>query len=305
MTIPDYQSLMAPVLRIVERDGVLSMRDLADRVAVELGLTEEDRRQTIQSGMGLLENRVHWSVTYLFKAKAVERPRRGHVEITQRGRDLLVSGEPVRNSTLEQFAEYREFYDKYRSRKGASTSNTQMSDEAQEQESPDDLISRAALAARSSLVTELLDKLREIDPTAFERLVLTLLQAMDYGTTGAVEHSGRSGDGGIDGIITQDPLGIDRIYIQAKRYAAGNPVQSPEIRNFLGALMGQQGDRGVFITTSTFTSGAIETARTVAARVVLIDGERMAELMIDYGVGVQEQQVATLHRIDEDFFEAI
>ncbi len=127
-----------------------------------------------------------------------------------------------------------------------------------------------------------------------------------FGGSGqAIEHSGRPGDGGIDGIITQDALGLDRIYIQAKRYAAGNAVQSPDIRNFLGALMGQQGDRGVFLTTSTFSTGAIETAKSVAARVVLIDGERLAELMIDRGVGVQAQRVATLHRIDEDFFETL
>jgi restriction system protein len=255
--------------------------------------------------MGLLQNRTHWAVTYLFKAKAVSRPQRGHVEITDRGRALLEAGGPIRNSTLEQFPEYREFYDKYRSKKAASASAAQSDAEPAEDASPDDLIARAELAARATLVEELLEKLRSIEPAAFEKLVLRLLQAMDYGTSGAVEHSGRSGDGGIDGIITQDALGLDRIYIQAKRYAAGNSVQSPEIRNFLGALMGQQGDRGVFLTTSSFTTGAVETARTVSARVVLIDGDRLAELMIDHGVGVQEQRVTTLHRIDEDFFEAL
>jgi len=305
VSIPDYQSLMEPVLRIVQRDGVLTMRDLADRVAADLELSEEDRRQTIQSGMGLLENRTHWAVTYLFKAKAVNRPKRGHVEITDRGRALLASGQPIRNNALEHFPEYREFYNKYRSKKAAGSTGTVEVPEPAEDESPDDLIARAELAARATLAEELLEKLRAIEPAAFEKLVLRLLQAMEYGTAGAIEHSGQSGDGGIDGIITQDALGLDKIYIQAKRYAVGNTVQSPAIRDFLGALMGHQGDRGVFLTTSTFSTGAVETARHVAARVVLIDGEQLAELMIDHGVGVQEQRVATLHRIDEDFFETL
>lgn len=163
---------------------------------------------------------------------------------------------------------YREFYEKYRSKKAASATVAQSDAAPTDDASPDDLIARAELAARATLVEELLEKLRSIEPAAFEKLVLGLLQAMDYGTSGAVEHSGRSGDGGMDSIITQDALGLDRIYIQAKQYAAGNSVQSPEIRNFLGALMGQQGDRGVFLTTSSFTTGAVETARTVSASVV-------------------------------------
>lgn len=305
MTIPDYQSLMEPVLRVLVRDGAMSVRDLADRVGTDLCLTDTDRRQSIQSGMGLLQNRTHWAVTYLFKAKAVSRPQRGHVEVTDRGRALLGAGGPIRNSALEQFPEYRAFYDKYRSKKAASSSTLASYATPIEEETPDDLIARAELAARADLSADLLEKLRTIHPVAFEKLVLKLLQAMDYGISGAIEHSGRPGDGGIDGIITQDALGLDRIYIQAKRYAAGNAVQSPDIRNFLGALMGQQGDRGVFLTTSTFSTGAIETAKSVAARVVLIDGERLAELLIDRGVGVQAQRVASLHRIDEDFFETL
>lgn len=305
MTIPDYQTLMEPVLRVLERGELLSMRDLSDRVAVDLHLTDEDRRETIQSGMGLLENRVHWSVTYLFKAKAVDRPRRGHVEITDRGRGLLNSGQPIRNAALEQFPEYREFYDKYRSRKSAAPPTPDVPTEPVSEDSPTDLIARAEATARASVSLELLTKVRAVDPTEFERLVLKLLEAMGYGKSGMLEQTARTGDGGIDGIISQDPLGLDRIYLQAKRYAEDNPVQRPDIDKFGGALMGNQGDRGVFITTSRFSSGARAQADRVNARIELIDGDRLAELMIDYGVGVQPELEVTLYRVDEDFFESL
>ena len=226
MSVPDYQTLMEPVLRIVDRHGVPSVRELADRVATELRLTEQDRRQTIQSGMGLLQNRVHWAVTYLFKAKAVNRPRRGHVEITDRGRGLLHDGRPIRNSTLEQFPEYREFYDSYRRRKTSGV-RTSASSSAEVEETPDDLIARAELQARSALMDDLLQKVRGIDPTAFERLVVKLLQRMGYGNAGAVEHSGASGDEGVDGIISQDPLGLDRIYIKQSDMAPATSYIAP------------------------------------------------------------------------------
>ena len=305
MSIPDYQTLMEPVLRVLDREGVLSVRELANTLATDLTLTPEDRQQTTTSGTGLLENRAHWSVTYLFKAGAVVRPQRGHVEITARGRGLLQSGEPIRNSVLQQFPEYQAFMAKHRkpaaSDKQAAAPTEMTPDQA---ESPDDLIGRAVDEARAALADELLTKVRTIDPAQFERLVLKLLRAMGYGKF-RVEHSGRPGDAGIDGIVSQDPLGLDRIYVQAKRYAADNVVHRPAIQGFVGALMGAQGDRGVFITTSSYSRGAAEEAERVNARIVLIDGDRLAELMIDHGVGVEAERVATLHRIDEDYFEEL
>lgn len=309
MPIPDYQSLMKPVLNVLASGDVLPMRELTERISDDLRLSDAERRETITSGMSLIANRVHWSVTYLFKAKAVDRPRRGHVQITQRGRDLLATGDEIRNSSLEQFPEYRAFYDKYRRRKarGVSTANEPMLPvtAAEEDESPDDLIARAEADARTVLAAELLEKLRSMEATAFERLVLRLLGAMGYGGSDLEPmHTGASGDGGIDGIITEDKLGLDRIYLQAKRYKAANTVQAAEIRNFLGALMGK-GDRGVFLTTSTFTSGARAATQGVPARIVLIDGEELVDLMIDHGVGVEPVRVATLHRINEDFFDVL
>lgn len=259
--------------------------------------------------MSLIANRVHWSVTYLSKAKVVERPKRGFVQITDRGRQLLAEGIEVRNSVLDRFPEYREFYNKYRSNRAKARQPTDPSTavvDATETEvySPDDLIAQAEANARLSIKAELIEKVRSIHPTSFEHLVLKLLGAMGYGGLGELAHTGQTNDKGLDGIISEDKLGLDRIYVQAKRYGDGNSVSAEQIRGFLGAMMGK-GDRGVFITTSTFTRGAREAVTGVPARIVLIDGERLVDLMIDHGVGVEPVRVATIHRVDEDFFEGL
>lgn len=308
MAIPDYQSLMKPVLEVLADSDVLSVRDLTERVSQRLKLTENERRETITSGMSLIANRVHWSVTYLFKARTVHRPRRGHVQITQRGRDLLASGAEIRNATLEQFPEYREFYDKYRTKKARTRmtgeSAAPSSGVGNEDESPDDLMARAERDARVVLSAELLERVRAIHPAEFERLVLKLLAAMGYGGLGEHLHTGQSNDKGLDGVITEDKLGLDRIYVQAKRYGDGNVVSPEQVRAFLGAMMGQ-GDRGVFITASTFTKGARQAVTGVGKRVVLIDGEELVDHMINHGVGVEPVRVTTLYRLNEDFFDAL
>lgn len=302
--IPDYQSLMRPVLETLADGRVLAMRELTEEIADRLSLSDDDRRQTIASGMSLIANRVHWSVTYLFKARAVDRPQRGRVQITERGRNLLSSPVEIRNSTLEQFQEYRDFYDKYRSKKAATGRSTKVEEVPPEEESPDDLIARAEASARAVLAGDLLEKVRSIEATAFERLVLKLLTAMGYGGLGLMRHTGKSGDGGVDGVIEEDKLGLNRIYVQAKRYGAGNTVGAEEMRNFLGAMSGKV-DRGVFLTTSTFTPSAERELAGRGVRVVLINGEELVDLMIDHGVGVEPIKVATIHRINEDYFDEL
>lgn len=303
MTVPDFQSLMTPVLRRLADGKVVAIGTLRDGVSDDLGLTDDERRETIPSGMRLVSNRVQWSVTYLCQAGAVHRPQRGHVRITDRGLALLATGDEVRNASLRQFPEFRAFEE--RSRRKQATGVEAQTVPADDEESPDDLLARAESDARAVLSEELLDKVRSIDPTAFERLVIRLLGAMGYGGSNIEPiHTGGSGDGGIDGIISEDKLGLDRIYLQAKRYKAANAVQASEVRNFLGALMGK-GERGVFLTTSRFTAGARSAIAGVPARVVLIDGDELVDLMIDHGVGVEAVRVATLHRLNEDFFEAL
>lgn len=215
------------------------MRGLTDEISERLSLSNDDRRQTIASGKSLIGNRVHWSATYLFKARAIDRPQRGRVQITERGRALLSTPGEIRNTTLEQFAECREFYDKYRGRKGLRAASPGPTTIPKEDESPDDLIARAGADARAVLASELLDKVRSFEATGFERLVLKLLEAIGYGGLGLMRHTGKTGDGGVDGVIEEDKLGLNRIYVQAKRYAAGNTVGSEEMRNFLGAMSGK------------------------------------------------------------------
>jgi len=280
------------------------MRDLTDEISERLSLSNDDRRQTIASGKSLIGNRVHWSATYLFKARAIDRPQRGRVQITERGRGLLSTPGEIRNTTLEQFAEYREFYDKYRGRKAFRAASPEPTTIPNEDESPDDLIARAEADARAVLASELLEKVRSIEATGFERLVLKLLEAMGYGGLGLLRHTGKTGDGGVDGVIEEDKLGLNRIYVQAKRYGAGNAVGAEETRNFLGAMSGKV-DRGVFLTTSTFTPAAERELAGRGVRGVLINGEELVGLMIDHGVGVEPVKVATINRINEDFFEEL
>lgn len=298
MAIPDYQTLTRPVLEVAAQQDEWPMRDLVEAVAPVVGVSSADRTETISSGMGLWENRTQWAVTYLIKAGALRRPRRAVVQVTDRGRQLLASGSAVDNKALEQFEEFRAF--RTRVRPSPTAPATPAADL-----SPYDLLEQARQDAESVLVQELLDRLRQVPPVHFERIVLRLLSAMGYGTGGAIDHTGKSGDGGLDGIVSQEPLGLDRIYVQAKRYAADNTVQAPAVREFVGALSVAQGERGVFLTTSTFSRGARDEAERVHKRLELVDGERIAELMIRYGVGVQEQTTVTLYRLDEDFFEQL
>lgn len=205
---------------------------------------------------------------------------------------------------LNGFESYREFRSRSTQRDTAGGAPLTAEPDV-DAASPQDLLGQAVTENRAAVEGELLKRALALSPAEFERLVVRLLEQMGYGRFGGVEHSGRSGDAGIDGIISQDPLGLDRIYLQAKRYAPDQSVQRPAIQGFVGALMGAQGDRGVFITTSTFSAGARTEAERVNARIELIDGLRLAELMLRHGVGVQAETTVTLHQLDEDFFESL
>lgn len=301
MSVPDYQSLMAPVLSVL-RDGVEHpLSELREILASRLALTEEDLQAKIPSGTSLLANRVHWAVTYMIQAGLVSRTKRGVVCITERGQKVIAE-HPDRVDTrlLSQFPEFIEFQTRSRRPRHA--------DEPQTTESggptPREAVSAAVDEANVAVAAEVLDRVRQREPAFLERLVLAVLTAMGYGgAAGEAEHLGKSGDEGLDGVIRQDPLGLDRIYVQAKRYGAAKPVGRPEIQEFVGALHGAQADRGVFITTSRFTPDAVAYADRVAARVVLIDGQALSDLMVHHNIGVQVQHTYVIKRIDEDFFE--
>jgi restriction system protein len=300
MPVPDYQSLMAPVLGALADGGDHSLGELRAVLSERLGLTEEDLQAKIASGTPLFANRLHWAVTYMYQAGLLSRPKRGVVRITGRGRKVAAAHpDRVDVGVLSEFPEFIEF----KSRSHAPR-QTGQPDLAKTEATPREAVSTAVDEANAAVAAEVLDRVRQREPAFLEQLVLAVLTAMGYGgAAGAAEHLGRSGDEGLDGVIRQDPLGLDRIYVQAKRYGASRAVGRPEIQEFVGALHGAQADRGIFITTSRFTPEATTYADRVAARVVLIDGAALSALMVRHNIGVQDQQAYVIKRVDEDFFD--
>ena len=299
---------MRPTLEMLAEHGQQQFRALVELVADRLSLTEADRRATIDSGQSVINNRVGWSVTYMVQAGVVRRPKRGFAEITDRGQKLLAEVDgPVSNANLLQFPEFVEF--RRRSRK--TSRRTEEGDEVEDPKvgsdygSPEEALEATVATVHGALVGELLDRVMELTPKGFERLVLKLLGAMGYGASGQMDSTEDSGDAGIDGVISQDPLGLDRIYVQAKRYSRDRNIGRPLMQAFVGALHGQQAERGVFMATCPFTKEALVYADRVGARVIPIDGNELARLMLKHGVGVQPKYVATLMRLDEDFFETL
>ncbi len=304
MTIPDYETFMRPVLVLLADGQVRRSRDVIEAMGDELHLTEEERAEKIPSGQKRLANRVAWAMSYMSQAGLIERPGRGLVTISDEGRAALTKyPERIDQKVLAVYPAFQEFMNRKRVRPTDDVTTPPISEE-DDASTPNDLAERAERINRAAVESEVLAAALKLTPTGFEELVVRLLDKMGYGRAGSAHRTAPSGDGGIDGIISQDPLGLDRIYIQAKRYT-DIAVDRPAIHGFAGALLGKQGDRGVFITTSRFTSGAREEADRINARIELIDGARLAELLVQYGIGVQEEQTVTLYRLDEDFFDAI
>lgn len=305
MAVPDYQSLMLPVL-MISAAGEIRVGDAVDRLAEQLNLTPDERAQLLPSGKQTsFGNRVHWAKTHLAKAGLLENTRRGHFRITGRGR-RVIAAHPARidNAFLNQFAEWRQFKEKSVSdvAQGAPPIESTL---VSRTETPDEIMRVAHKQVETSLGQDLLDRVRAAPPAFFERLMVNLLLSMGYGGSAADAGRalGRSGDDGVDGVIDQDALGLDRVYIQAKRYAEGNNIGSGSIRDFFGSLDRHKATKGLFVTTSTFSLSAKETAEFLSKRIVLIDGEYLAKLMIRYNVGCRIEEVLHIKKVDEDFFE--
>lgn len=302
-TVPDYQSLMLPVLRAATA-GEQRIGAVVQRLGEELGLSEAARATLLASGrQTIFANRVHWAKTYLAKAGLVEATRRGHFRLTQRGVDVLAaSPERIDNRFLSRFEEFRQFSDR-----SAPSTDDEVAPEPADaaEQTPDEIMRAAHRRIEAALAEELLDRVRAAPPDFFERLIVNLLLAMGYGGSAADAGRalGRSGDDGVDGVIDQDALGLDRVYIQAKRYAAGNSVGPGAIRDFFGSLDRHKAAKGLFVTTSGFTSSARETADYLSKRIVLIDGEQLTRLMIRHNVGCRIEEVLHVKKVDEDFFE--
>jgi restriction system protein len=294
---------MLPVLRTAEK-GEVRIGDVVDFLAGSLGLSEEERSVLLPSGrQTVFANRVHWAKTYLAKAGLVEPTRRGHFRITGRGQEVLAeSPKAIDIRFLERFDEFIQFRERAEPAPGAIEARKPI---AGQDQTPDEVMRAAHVQIEVALAQELLERVRGALPDFFERLIVNLLLAMGYGGSAAEAGRalGRSGDGGVDGVIDQDALGLDRVYIQAKRYADGNTVGPSAIRDFFGSLDRHKANKGLFVTTSSFTSSARETADYLSKRIVLIDGELLARLMIRHNVGCRIEETLYLKKLDEDFFD--
>lgn len=304
MPIPDYQTIMLPLLKLLEDGGEYKLTALVDMLGNQFGLTDDERAELLPSGQTFLfSNRVGWARTYLKKAGIIDSPRRGITIITARGKNVLRQKPKQLNvSFLRQYPEFLEFHNTKKPDTGELVIDTL----GITSQTPEESLEASYLSIRKALAQDLLDKVVSLSPAFFEKLVVELLVRMGYG--GSIKDAGKavgkSGDEGIDGTIKEDKLGLDIIYIQAKRWKPGNVVGRPEIHKFIGALAGQGAKKGVFITTSSFTREALEYIPRNETKIVLIDGEQLAQLMIDYNLGVALQQTFEVKRIDNDYFSS-
>jgi len=295
---------MLPLLKLVSDKKEYKYRELIENLALEFKLTDEERKELLASGnQSVFDNRVGWAKTYLKKAGLIDSPRRATFIITELGLQVLGKNpERIDAKYLRQFPAFLEFI--HPDKNEVESEETGLSQETLSR-TPEENLDKAYQQLRKSLASELLNKVIDLPPAFFERLVIDLLVKMGYG--GSIKDAGKaigkSGDEGIDGTIKEDKLGLDIIYVQAKRWKPGNVVGRPEIHKFVGALAGQGAKKGIFITTSSFTKDAVDYTPKNETKIVLIDGERLAQHMIDYNIGCSVQQVYELKRIDSDYFD--
>ena len=310
MAIPKFKDLFTDVLRVLSDNEMHQRIELRKEVSSRLSLTEAELSETMKSGGNKLGSRIHWAAEYLVQAGAVSRPQRGYFQITDLGSELL--SENLNGVTLDMLRETegmqawreRTLAKKADRKSTLSEGDTDSSFDFENDEAPLETIESAINLMNSALVGDLLQRIRQEKPEFLERLVLRLLHSMGYGASlDNLQHIGGSGDEGVDGVIHQDQLGIDKIYVQAKRYQETSPIGRPTIQSFVGALSGKKSSRGVFITTSRFSADALDYANNLTGlSVVLIDGEQLAKFMIDNKVGVATERSFEVLGIDENFF---
>jgi restriction system protein len=306
MPVPGYQEFMLPLLKLAADGKEHSVSEAMSLLADQLGLSEADQSIMLPSGVQTqFYNRVTWATTYLAKSLLITKSGRGRFRIAPRGQEVLAkSPQRIDSKFLEQFPEYVAFRDKKRTIPGKAPARSVLPALIEEPEAtPAERLDAAYEELREALADDLLQRVRSASPKSFERLVVRLLVAMGYGG-GRLDHAevtGKSGDDGIDGVIREDRLGLDMVYVQAKKWE--NTVGPGEIDKFVGSLMRKRAHKGVFITSGTFTDGAERAAREAAVKVRLIDGDELAELMIDYNVGVANEETYIVKKVDSDFFD--
>lgn len=303
MPIPDYQAIMLPLLKLASDEQEHRTRDAIAELATTFQLTEEERNQSLPSGASMFANRFGWARTYLKKAGLIHDTAWGKFQITSSGKELIKENpEIIDLATLKQYPEFLDFYGAPKASEEKNEDGT--IDEIDSKETPEELIASSAATLKKLIQIELLEKIFECSPKFFERLVVKLLTSMGYGgsLTDAGQAIGKPHDGGVDGVIKEDKLGLDLIYIQAKRWK-DTTIGSNEVQSFVGALAGRKARRGVFITTSKFSREAIEYAKSLENKIILVDGEQLTGFMFEYGVGLSTTNTYTVKRIDNDFFE--
>lgn len=299
-SIPQYHTLMLPLLKVMGGGSELTTNQMRDAVADHLGLSAEALSQRLPSGtQTAFDNRMGWARTYLFKAGLIERPRRATYVISQSGKDLLSN--PPAAIDAEFLRSYEQFNDFISTTRNGKQDLIE-SDDIDDDLTPEEQIEKGVRRIQRELQDEVLDRVKQLPPEGFEQLVLRLLVGMGYGgSMEDVQGVARGADGGVDGVVNQDHLGLDRIYIQAKRWEGS--VGRPVIQGFVGALAGVGASKGVIMTTSTFAQPAQEYVKTLTdRRIILVDGKRMSELMLKHGIGVSTKQTFVIQRMDEDFF---
>lgn len=298
MAIPDYQAVMLPLLQFASDRQEHSLWAVVEALSRQFDLTDEERRQLLPSGQQtVFYNRVGWARTYMKQAGLLDSTRRGYLRITERGLAVLGEGlSKIDTSYLEQFAEFRQFKERTREK------ITETRGEGPDDKTPIEVLEGAYQNLRDRLIDNLRERIKECPPGLFEKIVVEVLVSMGYGGSrkDAGQAVGGTGDGGIDGIIKEDRLGLDVIYIQAKRW--DHTVGRPEIQRFAGALQGQRARKGIFVTTSDFSREAYEYASSIDSKIILIDGKSLAQSMVDLNVGVTPDRLYEVKKIDSDYF---
>lgn len=301
----NFEYYFIPVLRELSENGKMHRRAIMDAIAVREKLSPSEISLTTPKGTNIFRSRVHWAQTFLAQAGAIRRPERGYFEITDRGRVLL--SENPNGFTKKLFHSFPDYSDAWNTKRGERQQGVGASEaEVETTSTPLEQIETALEQLDHSVSAEIVQRIQSLSPKFLELVVLELLHAMGYGDSSTdIEHLGGPGDEGVDGVINQDSLGLQRIYVQAKRYKSENTIGRPDIQKFVGALTGLGANGGVFITTSTFTADAMEYAlkSQLSPRIVLIDGAELGKLMVRYGIGVQEKRSYKVVELDEDYFE--
>ena len=302
MAIPKFQDFLYPFL-LQLKDKDVSTKEMKEILTKHFGLSDEDCMLKTKGGsLYQLDDRIGWARQWLRRALFIEIPQKGIYRITRRGREYLDTHTDLRQTDLMEYPEYAEYAGSPQEKKSEKKEDAEP---ATEELTPTEQLEAAMKKIDDDLAADILQKAREMSPAKFEQLVLDLLLAMGYGGSNKdlAKVTPISHDNGVDGIIPEDALGLDKIYIQAKRYKEGAPVHKPEIQQFIGALSEQKASKGVFVTTSTFTQGARESVSKATSKIVLIDGIALAKYMIDFNVGVSTRKTYEVKRIDTDYFE--